>query len=88
MNATKLRVTKIENTKKHNLILKETRTLNLKIALSEKLSKHEGEWNMQNHHKWGNPVFVPKNQCGSKLATPQQLKDDEISLSKIHIFQN
>jgi len=41
-------------------------------ALSEKLSKYEAEWNMQNHHKWGNPPFIASQLCGSKLATPQQ----------------
>lgn len=40
-------------------------------GLSEKLQIYEAEWNMQNHHKWGNPPFVPQNSCGSKLATPQ-----------------
>ena len=41
-------------------------------SLSEKLSEHESEWNMQHHHKWGNPAFVPSQMCGSNLATPQQ----------------
>ena len=70
-----------------NVILfpRKTKIFTLKIALSEKLSKHEGEWNMQNHHKWGNPVFVPKNQCGSKLATPQQLTVLQNWLLKISI---
>ena len=31
--------------------------------LAEKLAEHENQWNMQNHHKWGSPPFIPQERC-------------------------
>jgi len=36
--------------------------------LAEKLSSHEHQWNMQNHHKWGTPPFLPQERCGKSGA--------------------
>ena len=32
--------------------------------LANKLASHEHQWNMNNHHKWGNPPFNPQQTCG------------------------
>ena len=36
---------------------------------------------MQNHHKWANPPFIPVQQCGSKLATPQESSEEASSFA-------
>lgn len=37
-------------------------------ALSEKLSGYENQWNMQHHHKWGQPPFERASACSASNA--------------------